>query len=230
MLTNLNSYNGNELNAKGKKPDFLNLLEKKCEGLENLLYKNYINNISKKIDSIEQNISEKLEYKNKMAKLDSDKQNQQMEDVRISRLNQNLNVIENSFNNNLNSPDVNSSEIIRKKIEENYMLLDELEKTNRPIFTKSTEINNQIFIEDKIKEMDDKLSTLFRSENAKLYSARNFDTTTKISNNKDEEIKERNTTINKQNEREKKIQELYAKLGITEKRIKDIAGNLLKNF
>ena len=239
----------NELNIQKKNLELLNLLEKKCEGLENLLCKNVINTISKKIDTIERNYSpapdNKItnDFKKEENKVHKDN------DEKIHMLNENLDIIENSFKYNLTTKDSEFSDIIRKKVEENYMLLNDLEKTNRPIFTKTTEINNTIFVEDKIKKMDEKLSILFKSDNAKSYSAKNIDVYT--NNKTDFESNTRrsynfektndtvlekmhkdpaNEKINAEIEREIKKKELYDKLTNTEKRIKEIAGNLLKNF
>jgi hypothetical protein len=239
----------NELKNQKKNLELLNLLEKKCEGLENLLCKNVINTISKKIETIERNYSpvpdNKIanDFKKEENKIHKDN------DDKINMLNENLDIIENSFKYNLTTKDSEFSETIRKKVEENYMLLNELENTNRPIFTKSTEINNTIFIEDKIKEMDNKLSILFKSDNAKSYSARNIDVYTnhtnvynneprrtvsyKKLNDNDQGKNEKDPTNEKMNvekEKENKKRELYDKLINTEKRIKEIAGNLLKNF
>lgn len=239
----------NELNVQKKNLELLNLLERKCEGLENLLCKNVINTISKKIETIEKNFP--AESDNKISNDDKTNENvvYKNADDNIIMLNENLEIIENSFKYNLSSKDSQFSDTIRKKVEENYMLLNELEKSNRPIFTKSTEIHNTIYVENKIKEMDDKLSVLFKSDNAKSYSARNIEIYTNHSNNftgkspdtiKFENLNEidyrknekdpANEKVNVEHEREIKKKELYDKLNSTEKRIKEIAGNLLKNF
>lgn len=167
---------------------------------------------------------------------------------KISKLDNNINLIKKSFNFSI-SPDINSSEIIRKKIEENYMLLNELEKTNKPIFSKTTESKNAIYVEDKINEMNNKLGTIFKSDNAKRYKEENIyyntirfteniqksHNNTKDNNIKSRkistEIKEKTTNTNDIiNIREKKIKELYSRLDMVEERIKEIAGNILKNF
>ncbi|MCX6164106.1 MAG: hypothetical protein NTU73_04480 [Ignavibacteriae bacterium] len=239
----------NELNIQKKNLELLNLLEKKCEGLENLLCKNVINTISKKIETIERDFPAEPDNKTTNDYQNKGKIIRKNADDNITMLNENLDIIENSFKYNLTSKDSQFSDTIRKKVEENYMLLNELEKTNRPIFTKTTEINNTIFVENKIKEMDDKLSVLFKSDNAKSYSARNIDVYTNHSNNytnksprtvnyekvndTDYGKKENdpaNEKINVEKEREIRKKELYGKLITTEKRIKEIAGNLLKNF
>lgn len=238
-----------ELNNQKKKQEILNLLEKKCEGLENMLCKNVLNTISKKIESIEKNFSTELINETPIDNQNEDNKILNEENEEISMISENLNIIQNSFNSNLTSCDSKFSDIINRKIEENYMLLNELEKSNRPIFTKTTEINNTMFVEDKIKEMDDKLSELFKSENAKNYSARNIDVYTNSKSDftinirgsynfekTNDTILEKkpkdpaNEKVNAEIGREIKKKELYDKLTNTEKRIKEIAGSLLKNF
>lgn len=225
MNVNNNLNFRNESNQKGKNIDFLKLLENKCDGLENMLCKNYIDTISKKLKFIENNISYELDSK---IINEPQEQNQEIIEDNIQKLNNNFNFIERNYYDHLNSPDTNSSEIIRNKLEENYMLLEELEKNNRPIFSKSHVNDNSIFVENKIKAMDNKLSTLFRSDNAKLYSERN------IKNNSNPDkfkiIDENDINTIRKNEREEKLKELYEKLNETERKIKNIAGNLLHNL
>lgn len=225
MNINPNSRLHEESNDR-KKYKFINSLEKECDGLESILCNNVMDTISKKIDAIEQDFSKRIENKENV------QINENSGDEKVSRLNKNISVIERSFSNHLNSPDSNFSEIIRKKIEENYMLLDELEKSSIPIFAKFNGIDNKNTVENKIKAMDDKLTTLFSSDNAKMYSARNLYFNSNIIENEPDVIEEKtnNNQTSKQYERDKKIKELYDKLVITEKKIKKIAGNLLENF
>jgi hypothetical protein len=239
----------NELNFQKKNRELLNHLEKKCEGLENFLCKNVINTISRKIDSIENDYNSKLENKIEKSNKENDEIRNNDERNKILMLNENLNYIENSFKINETSNDSHYSDTIREKIEENYKLLNELENTNRPIFTKSTEINNNIFVEDKIKEMDNKLSVLFKRNNEKINTHRNIntftssvtgydfesrtsDTINKINNDKliKDEKEYENNRKNEKIEKEIRKKELYNRLISTEKRIKEIAGTLLKNF
>lgn len=238
---------GNELIIQKRNLELLNMLESKCKGLENLLCKNVINIISKKIDSMEKRYSNKISNKNHNI------QNLRIPEIpnadrnKITKLNNNIKEIENNFNNI--STCLTSGDIINKKIEENYRLLDELEKTNRPIFTQSTEINKRFFIEDKIKEMEDKLSLLFSNNNInsksvdnKEYTHSNFRQTDNetqrtantipfFNNNfPNNNLKPVSEKIDLEKDKEKKIKELYNKLNFTEKKIKNIAGNILKNF
>jgi hypothetical protein len=239
----------NELNIQKKNLELLNLLETRCEGLENLLCKNVINIISKKIDSIEKRFS--YEYGSRVEKGQEIKiqETANIVDDKISVLNNNINLIEKGFKNIASNPDSNTTDIISKKIEENYKLLDELERTNAPIFSKTTDFNNRMYIEDKLKEMDDKLGVLFSVNNPKAIEYRkkedSNDFSRDISFNKDEQIDNDAPTdfikkaniinpadekINRENEIKKKKEELYNKLNETEKKIKNIAGRILKNF
>lgn len=239
----------NELNTQKKNLELLNLLETRCEGLENLLCKNVINIISKKIDSIEKVFSgEELPYTDTNNGTNkTEKKN--IADDKLSALNKNINLIEKGFDIIAKNPDSETTDIISKKIEENYRLLDELERTNRPIFSKTTELGNRMYIEDKLKEMDDKLGILFSPANVKNAELRNSinnnDYSRNISFNKS--IKSDNPTSSKlktpsnefnpadekiyiENELKRKKEELYNKLNNTEKNIKKIAGRILKNF
>lgn len=238
---------GNQQYGKRNKDEILNYIEKKCDSLENMLCKNMINKISKNVDSMEKNIN--YEYVKRSPEIMKyiETKSIEEENSKINKINQNFSIIENNFKHNLSIPDSNSSEIISKKIEENYMLLSELEKSKRPIFLKATDLSNSISIEEKLKEMDNKLGILFRSENAKNYSQRNIienaiqfeesnyrhgDLVNYTFKEDIAEVKEE-TEIEKdspQTLKEKKIKELYEKLDKTDKKIKEIAGNLLKNF
>lgn len=238
-----------ELNYQKRNLELLNYLESKCEGLENLLCKNVMNIISKKIDSIENKFNkENSKRRDNLKSFPSHaKETSNADKEKIEKLNNNLDIIKNNFENIFTTPDSKSSEIIGKKIEENYKLLDELERTNRPIFTKSTEINNRFFIEDKIKEMDSKVSVLCSTKNpknitesinkdninrtrlndieAKLNTYTPFYLSTNFAENRLSPISKKNDE-----EIERKKKELYSKLNFTEKKIKEIAGNILKNF
>jgi hypothetical protein len=249
----MNSKNNieEELNIQKRNLELLNFLETRCEGLENLLCKNVINVISKKIDTIEKRFSNEQNNRNSSLQSPaiSKKEIPNIEGEKIAKLNNNLEIIKNSFKNIFTAPDSKSSEIIGKKIEENYKLLDELEKTNRPIFTKTTEISNRMYVEDKIKEMDNKLSELFSTSNVKKSPENNESENFYSIRQNDKEIKRNSYTSSPMNinfakdtlppisennniemERERKKKELYNKLNSTEKRIKEIAGNILKNF
>jgi hypothetical protein len=251
MGTNLKMKIENELNIQKRNLELLNMLESKCEGLENLLCKNLINRISKKIDSIEKKISNEINnenYKIQDIRIQG-KETLNTEDEKIAELNNNLKVIQNNFSDILTNSNFKSSEIISKKIEENYKLLDELEKTNRPIFSQTTEINKRFFIEDKIKEMDNKLSLLFSSNNnrnkpvnGKEYHYQNIRQndvkiqrtayTTTLTNDSfiRNNLNPASEKIDLEKEKEQRIKDLYNKLNQTERNIKDIAGNILKNF
>jgi hypothetical protein len=248
----MNSKNNieEELNIQKRNLELLNFLETRCEGLENLLCKNVINVISKKIDSIEKRFSNEQNNRNGNLQILTipKKEIPNIDGEKIAKLNNNLEIIKDSFKNIFTVPDSKSSEIIGKKIEENYKLLDELEKTNRPIFTKTTEISNRMYVEDKIKEMDNKLNVLFSSRNVKSHDNNESGNFYSIRQN-EKEIKRNSNTFspmtinfaknmlspvsennNIEMEKERKKKELYNKLNTTEKKIKEIAGNILKNF
>jgi hypothetical protein len=246
MEINSKSQFENELYVQKKNLELLNLLETRCEGLENLLCKNVINIISKKIDSIEKRFSGETEIRQTVKSISVKTPDvPRVEDEKISKLNNNIKIIEKSFKDILNTSNSSTSDLINRKIEENYKLLDELERTNRPIFSKSTEINNKMYIEDKLKEMDDKLNVLFTGYNVKQAQSRNFGEAEQIlrdaSVNKKEngfhespnKIAVQDRISEKQRrelENEKRKKELISQLNVTEKRIKEIAGSILKNF
>jgi hypothetical protein len=234
-----------ELNIQKKNLELLNILESRCEGLENLLCKNVINIISKKIDTIEK----KFEDENNIRKefLPGIKKEKVKKDkvTGNSAQNNNINSIEDSFTGTVAFPNPDTADIINKKIEENYRLLDELERTNRPIFSKTTDLN-KMYIEDKLKEMDDRLSDLFSVNNLKNVEAykkkdiNEFSRDISFHHNTDNYQESPSHTAPSQgfsmtyetgdNELKKKKEELYSKLNDTEKRIKNIAGRILKNF
>jgi hypothetical protein len=236
-----------ELKHQKRNLELLNFLESKCEGLENLLCKNVINIISNKIDLIENRFKNKNVIKRNPQNFALPEKNISNADgEKIEKLNNNLDIIKNNFDNIYNAPDSNSGEIIRKKIEENYRLLDELERTNRPIFTKTTELSNIMNIEDKLKEMDNKVSSLCSIKNIKNTTGDKEKNNIVHTINRIDEIKTNtyipfylnpkfnenpaNNKKEKELEIEKKKKELYDKLNFTETKIKKIAGNILKNF
>lgn len=163
----------------------------------------------------------------------------------ISLINENINAIENSFKNNPTTKDSPYSDTIRKKIEENYMLLNELEKSNRPIFTTSIDAGDRMKVEDKIKEMENKLNILFKSDNAISHTIRNTGLYTYKATDyrydrgkgesygradKDNPIKEDKHQEATKTDKDARKKELYERLSHTEKRIKEIARSLLNDF
>jgi hypothetical protein len=250
MEKNINRNYESDLMIQMKNLELLNLLESRCEGLENLLCKNVINLINKKINSIERRVSEEAENIHVKNSFQIKQAPAQItEEDKISKLNDNLDIIESSFKSARTNNNLNFSDIISKKIEENYRLLNELESTNRPIFSKSTEINNKIYIEDKLKEMDDKLNVIFteyKVKNAQARKNEDLNSARTEYSGKSNKIYaqslpfERNIAWftetpaplkdKKENENEKKKKELLDKLNTTEKKIKEIAGRILKNF
>lgn len=229
----------NNLNKRERSLEYLNRLECKCKGIENMLYKNVISDISKKIDNIEKKFADELKNK-ELAKINNSK------NKTIEPLNMSIDEIEFDLGKSLISQDVSTSELISKKIEENYKLLDELEKSNKPIFSIRPESHNRVFVEDKIKEMDDKLGTLFTAYREKNRNNEFSDTTYtwQYENEVDGESIYGYTTnsteapvINpltdkqkREKEKEELLKELHTKLTSTEKKIKEIAGTILKNF
>lgn len=214
--------------------EYLNELESQCKGLENRICMNAITVISKKIDLMEEKFKEEL--KKKEIKYTEEVKRKDDTD-KLKALNQNLSVLENSFKNHLNSPDISTNDLISRKIEENYKLLNDLEKSQKPIFSLKPEIQDKGIIEDKILEMDNKLGSIFSAYREKnktgtyyLSSERN-----EVANNSprlDEDViikKESEEEINKRKKQER-LKELLEKLNSTEKKIKKIAGTILKNF
>lgn len=235
------------MDTRNKNHEILNVIEKKCEGLEALLCNNVINTISRKIDIIERNFDDTIRTSRKSSGVD--RKNKIETKNEISLINENINAIENSFKNNPSTKDSPYSDTIRKKMEENYMLLNELEKSNRPIFTVSIDTGERIKVEGKIKEMENKLNTLFKSDNAKSHTIRSTGLYTYKATdyrydsgkgsfygktNTDNLIKEGkhaegiNETAKVDKDARKK--ELYERLSYTEKRIKEIARSLLSDF
>ena len=229
----------NNLNKRERSLEYLNRLESKYKGIENMLYKNVISDISKKIDNIEKKFADELKNK-ELKKINSSKTKS------IESLNMNIDEIEFDLGKSLISQDVSTSELISKKIEENYKLLDELEKSNKPIFSIRPESHYRVFVEDKIKEMDDKLGTLFTAYREKNKNNEFSDTTYTWQYENDingesiygystnsTETPAINTLTEKQKrekEKEELLKELHNKLTSTEKKIKEIAGTILKNF
>lgn len=243
----LNRIQIEEMDTRNKNHEILNIIERKCEGLEALLCNNVINKISRKIDMIERNCDDTIIASHKASS--NDRKSKIKTKNEISLINENINAIENSFKNNPSTKDSPYSDTIRKKIEENYMLLNELEKSNRPIFTSSIDAGNRMIIEDKIKEMENKLDILFKSDNSKSHTIRStglytykatdyrYDSVKGSSYGKadtdnltkEDTYPEDGNTVTK-TDKDARKKELYERLGNTEKRIKEIARSLLNDF
>ena len=101
-----------------------------------------------------------------------------------------------------------------------------------------------MYIEDKLKEMDDKLSDLFSISHSKhaesnspernntfardiIFNSNRYD---KHSAQVENKPPAENDKRNKEYDIRHKKEELYNKLNDTEKKIKSIAGRILKNF
>jgi hypothetical protein len=222
-----------ENNNSRKIPDFIRHLESQCRGLENFVCRNAIGMISKKIDIMEK----KLDEDNRKKELRRKENNKSdMETLRIEALNKNFDAIESGFSKDAVLPGISPDDVIFRKIEENYKLLDELERSNRPIFSIKNENMNKVYIEDKIHEMDSRLGTLFSSYRKKCKSA-GIKSDFEIHRESNEFIRD----ISRLNENDNNIEgfdkakqvrlkELHDKLATTEKKIKEIAGTILKNF
>ena len=136
---------------------------------------------------------------------------------------------------------------IAEKIEENYKLLDNLEKSNRPIFSIKTERNEKVFVEDKIREMDSRLGTLFTAYRERCKSV-GINSDSDIHQTHNEFKRDLDDVLNdnsaasvpmnietdektrQKNEKEERLKELHNMLLNTDKKIKKIAGTILKNF
>jgi hypothetical protein len=223
-----------EKNHNSRKiPDFISHLESQCKGLENYFCSNAIGMISKKIDFMEKKLDEEIKKKEKRT---DDKRKLKIETERIEALSNNFDAIKTGFGKNPLSPDISSSELIFQKIEENYKLLDELESSNRPIFSLKTENNNKVYVEDKIREMDSRLGTLFTAYRERCKSA-GITSDSKIHEDHNDFIRDissfnddNNSNKKFDKEKEERLKELHEKLTSTEKKIKEIAGTILKNF
>ncbi len=235
------------MDTRNKNHEILNIIERKCVGLETLLCNNVINKISRKIDMIERSCDDTIRANHKASS--DDIKNKIKTENEISLINENINAIENSFKNNPSTKDSPYSDTIRKKIEENYMLLNELEKSNRPIFTISIDAGNRMKVEDKIKEMENKLNILFKSDNGKSHTIRSTglymykNTDYRYDSGKGSSYGKTDTDnpikadkypegINeaKRVDKDARKKELYERLSNTEKRIKEIARSLLSDF
>ncbi|MBI5402326.1 MAG: hypothetical protein HY959_02915 [Ignavibacteriae bacterium] len=213
--------------------EYLNELESQCKGLEKRICMNAISVISKKIDLMEEKFKEELKKKD-IKKTEDIKRNSEAKN--LESLNRNLTVLENSFKNHLNSPDISTNDLISRKIEENYKLLDDLEKSQKPIFSIKPDIQNKAMIEDKIKEMDNKLGDIFSAYREKNKTAINYyspvqaDNIPTARNNEEFSIRPESEEETRERKKQDRLKELLEKLNSTEKRIKEIAGTILKNF
>lgn len=233
----------NELNESGKKTDNFNHLHSINRDAEKLLFKNVINIISKKIDIIEQKLKED-QFKKEIMKYETAKKEYIV--INPEELNCNGEKDEIGLPKNLFAPDTSTNKMIADKIEENYLLLDKLEKSNRPIFSIKTERNEKVFVEDKIREMDSRLGTLFtayreRCKSIGINSDSDIHQTQNEFKRDLDEVLNNNTSISpadseaeeklrKKTEKEERLKELHNMLLNTDKKIKKIAGTILKNF
>jgi len=219
-------------------PDFINRLEIECRGLEKLFCRNAIGNITNKIDSIEKKLNMDFKKKNFDKNVNSKLETEQK---RLDDLSRNIDVLKTGFDSRSSSSGISSSDLIFKTIEENYKLLDELERTNRPIFSIKTEANNKVYVEDKIREMDSRLGTLFTAYRERCKSAgitSDSDIHQKYNEfsrdlsklNSDSQESNSNPVTKTENTKEIRLKELHEKLVDTENKIKKLAGTILKNF
>jgi hypothetical protein len=233
----------NELNESGKKTDNFNHLQSVSRDAEKLLFKNVINIISKKIDIIELKLKEDL-IKKEIMKYETAKKEYSViipEEINGTGERNKIGLPKNLF-----APDTSTNKMIADKIEENYLLLDKLEKSNRPIFSIKTERNEKVFVEDKIREMDSRLGTLFtayreRCKSIGINSDSDIHQTQNEFKRDLDDVINNNTSISpadgeteeklrKKNEKEERLKELHNMLLNTDKKIKKIAGTILKNF
>jgi hypothetical protein len=134
---NMQSLNRNILS----KFDKIDSLDKKCENIESLLLLKIISRINNKISKLEDNLQNSLFCENNQETISEEKINS------IENSLQNLELEFTKLERNSNSLlNIDSSEKVNKKIEENSKILDEIEKLTKQSSIKNFKIDNSKFV------------------------------------------------------------------------------------